>query len=280
MRLAGHFCILCLAAATARVTPVVRADDLAVSGNPYSTITERNVFALVPIPPPPPPGSDLPPPDPPPKITVNGLMKLFGKPEALFKFTPKAPAGQPAKEVSLTMGEGERDQEVEVTKIDMVANVVSFINHGVAQDVPLSDMAKITTPAATTGGGVPMPVATSGGGIPMPTGTAAGRTLPTGLVGRARGGNTATAPDAGTSIAPTGSIPSGSAAKTADPASGADNLTPEERALLIEAQRSVWKQQGNPAAAILPPTTQILGRNVVNELNGETTPTVPTAPGH
>ena len=39
----------------------------------------------------------------------------------------------------------------------------------------------------------------------------------------------------------------------------ADNLTTEEKAILIEAQRAVWKEQGNKAAAILPPTKHILG---------------------
>jgi hypothetical protein len=165
MKLAGHF-ILCLAA-IAGLSPIIRADDLAVASNPYSTITERNVFALVPIPVVV-PGSDAPPPDPPPKITVNGLMTLFGKPQALFKFTPKAPAGQPAKESSLTLGEGEREEEVEVTKIDMVAHVVSFINHGHAEDVPLSDTAKLTTPVpAPVLGGTPS-IASASGGIPLP----------------------------------------------------------------------------------------------------------------
>src|SRR5712672_2533613 len=102
MRFAGHFCLLSLAA-VAWLAPVVRADDLAVSGNPYSTITERNVFALVPIPVVV-PGSDTPPPDPPPKITINGMMTIFGKPQVLLKFTPKALPGQPAKEVSLVLG--------------------------------------------------------------------------------------------------------------------------------------------------------------------------------
>ena len=276
MRFAGHFCILCLAAA-AWLSPVVRADDLAVASNPYSTITERNVFALVPIPVVV-PGDTAPPPDPPPKITVQGMMTIFGKPQALFKFTGKAPAGQPAKETSLVMGEGERQEEVEVTKIDMVAHVVSFINHGQAQDVPLSDTAKLTAPAAAGGPGmgIPMPVATAGG-IPAPVGS---RPLPGGFVGRNRGTQDAGAnPGSADSTASTALSAASSAAKAADPAHASDSLTPEERAILIEAQRSVWKQQGNPAHAILPPTAGILGKKVVDDLNGET-PTTPTAPGH
>ncbi|MDR3457963.1 MAG: hypothetical protein P4N60_10990 [Verrucomicrobiae bacterium] len=202
------------------------------------------------------------------------MMTLFGKSQVLFKFTPKAPAGQPAKELSFMLGEGERQENVEVTKIDMQTHVASFINHGVAQDVELSDTAKLTAPA-TMGGGAP--VMAAGGGIPLPP-VGARPMLPAGFGGRARGGNPGAAPDAGLGAGATALSPSGSAAKSTDPQHSSDNLTPEERAILIEAQRSVWKQQGNPAAAILPPTTGILGRNIVNELNGET-PTTPAAPG-
>src|SRR5450756_1274162 len=168
MRFAGHF-ILCLTA-VAWLSPVLHADDLAMASNPYTTITERNVFALVPVPvvsatP------DAPLADPPPKITINGMMTLFGKPQVLFKFTPKALPGQPAKEESFVLGEGERQEEVEVTKIDMVAHSASFINHGIAQEVALSDTAKLTAPATVAGGpgmmnpgmgGIPMPLARSG----------------------------------------------------------------------------------------------------------------------
>jgi len=182
MRFAGHFSLSL--AVVVCVTVFARADDLAVASNPYSTITERNIFALVPIPVIP----DGPPPvvaDPPPKITINGMMTLFGKPQVLLKFTPKAPPGQPTKDVSLVLGEGERDQGVEVTKIDMKGHSASFLNQGVAQDVALSDTAKITAPASgpVMGGGVAM--AGAGGGIPMPS-VAPG--MAAAMMGRGAGG--------------------------------------------------------------------------------------------
>lgn len=166
----------------------LRADDLAMSSNPYSTITERNVFALVPIPPPGPATPEVVV-DPPPKIIINGMMTLFGKPQVLFKFTPKTSAGQQPKETSLVLGEGERQEEVEVTKIDMQGHMASFINHGIAQDVALSDTAKLNAPVSGSPGG-PMG-GSMGGGIPMPAspGMAPGM-MGRGLRGRGAAGMT------------------------------------------------------------------------------------------
>jgi len=167
MRFAGSF-VLSLPA-VALVISMARADDLAVSSNPYSSIPERNVFALVPIPPPPDPSSQLPPPDPPPKITVNGTMSIFGKPQVLFKYALKALPGQQPKEQSGVLGEGERQDDIEVTKIDMVGRMVSFVNHGIAQDIPVADVAKLTAPVPPPPGMPGINPAAVGGGVPLPT---------------------------------------------------------------------------------------------------------------
>src|SRR5665213_4549926 len=101
------------------------ADDLAVSGNPYSTIIQRNVFGLVPIPPvvQTDPG---PPPVPPPVITPNGIMSVLGKYQVLFKVTIPPRAGQPASESSHMMSEGEREDDIEVVKIDYANAMITF----------------------------------------------------------------------------------------------------------------------------------------------------------
>src|SRR5580692_970362 len=93
------------------------SQDTDTVDKPYATIIARNMFGLLPIPPPdtnPP----APPVDPPPKITPNGIMTIFGRDQALFKVATKPKPGQPAKEDSYVLGEGERQDDVEVVKID------------------------------------------------------------------------------------------------------------------------------------------------------------------
>ena len=157
MKFAGPFISACVFAAFIPAT--VSAGDLAMAANPYTTISERNVFALVPIPvvtnvv-------DTAPKDPPPKITPNGIISLFGKLEVLFKVAVKPAAGQPAKDASYVMGEGERQDEIEVVKIDQAGEKITFRNHGDLQELMLAEAPKITTPASSSGGvgTVPVPV--------------------------------------------------------------------------------------------------------------------------
>ena len=165
--------------------------DLATSANPYSTISERNVFALVPIP----VASTepvAPPKDPPPKITPNGIISLFGKLEVLFKVALKPTAGQPAKDAAYVMAEGERQDDIEVMKIDQAGAKITFRNHGDVQELALAEAPKITapSPAASGVGTVPVPfgrTASAIGGVSAAT--ARGRA---GVGGRTSGGTTAT----------------------------------------------------------------------------------------
>jgi len=281
MKSAGQF-ILCLAA-VALISAAAHADDLAVANNPYSAIIERNVFALLPIPTNP-PASDTPPADPPPKITANGIMTLFGQLEVLFKVTDKPQPGQPAKDLSYVLGVGDRQDDIEVTKIDDKATVptITFINHGVEQEIPLDDTAKLTTP-------VPAPIINGGGGgmnpgmrnrgmnpnpgsIPMPGGMAnngggfRGRGSPDAGMGTG-GGESGGGGGAGVGAATSSLFNSGAATA---PTAGADNsqedaasqLTEEERIVIMEQQRAKWLDAGNPAAAIIPQTklsNQLIG---------------------
>jgi hypothetical protein len=162
MKSAGKFIFalgfaVCLAA-------TARAGTQALPSNPYTTISERNVFALVPIPTNP-PVTDSIPKDPPPKITPNGIISLFGKLEVLFKVAVKPAPGQPAKDESHVMGEGERENDIEVIKIDQAAERITFRNHGELQELALAEAPKITTPAATGSSGIPVPGGASSGGL-------------------------------------------------------------------------------------------------------------------
>lgn len=164
MKRAGQLLLSLTAAAMA--SALARADDLAMSGNPYSSISERNIFALVPIPTNP-PVAEGPPVDPPPKITPNGIENIFGTMEVLFKVAHKPEPGQPASEDSMVLSVGERDDDIEVTKIDDQAGIITFINHGVVQELPLADAPKLNAPAGGGGptmGGIPIPGRPPGGG--------------------------------------------------------------------------------------------------------------------
>src|SRR5512142_2768606 len=91
------------------------------SGNPYQSIVIRNVFGLKPPPPPPDPEANKP---PPPKIFLTGITTLQGIKRALLKTTPPPKPGEPAREQSLTLKEGEREGEIEVLEIDATARTV------------------------------------------------------------------------------------------------------------------------------------------------------------
>lgn len=112
------------------------SQDTNLPDGPYSSIVARNMFGLVPIPPVDPHAGD-PPPDPPPKITPTGHMTLFGREQALFKVGNIARPGQPAREEAYVLSEGERQDDIEVVKIDPVDGIITFNNHGTIQELPL-----------------------------------------------------------------------------------------------------------------------------------------------
>jgi hypothetical protein len=234
------------------------AQDAAVSSKPYSPIVTRNVFGLVPIPVVD-PAASLPPPDPPPKITPNGIMTIFGQLQVLFKVAVKPPPGQPAKDDSFVMSEGERQDEIEVVKIDEAAGVITFNNHGTVQELPL-----VATPASSgapagPGGGlgprgnrgtvIPSPMPPPGGG-PAPAGNDPfGRPPP--MVQQAGGPSTSVGLSGGRLGTPSAPQPQ-------------EKLSPEAQIIMMEAQRAQWIQEGNPNHVVIPPTPitdQVTGGN-------------------
>jgi hypothetical protein len=216
------------------ISPILQADalDLAVNGNPYTPIVTRNIFGLLPIP------TNAPAVDPaslnpPPKITPNGIMTIFGTKEALYKVAGQAKPGKPAMDQSYTMSEGESQDDIEVVKIDDDADVITFNNHGVIQELPL---VVATATSGGTGPSVPSSSRAMGGDrFPRPlggSGFAGHRGLP--LPNTGFGGSAGATP----SVGGTPSYGGG-----ANPVSSFENnpelkgLSPEAQALLIEQNR-------------------------------------------
>ncbi len=228
--------------------------------NPYAAIVSRNMFGLVPIPTNPP--VDPTPAVPPPKITPNGIMTIFGKLQALFNVAQPAKAGQPAHDESYVLTEGEQQDDIEVTKIDEKAGVITFNNHGVVQELPLvSGVASSgAAPAGGPAGGGPGP----GGVLPgLPGGNRFGRNpnLARGNLGAALnpGGGAQMGGGAqfgGGGQPGLGGGAFGSAGAGAEnSAQPEENLSPEAQVLLIEKNRLDTQEAVNKGLMPpLPPT--------------------------
>src|SRR5437016_4718743 len=83
--------------------------------NPYQGIVDRNVFGLKPV------TQITKPPEKPidaPKITLTGITTIFGNRRVLMNVAMPAKAGEPAKQQSFILAEGQREGEIEVLEID------------------------------------------------------------------------------------------------------------------------------------------------------------------
>jgi hypothetical protein len=234
-----------------------RALATASPGSPYGGIVDRNVFALKPPPAPEPP---KPPPAPPTKIILTGITTILGKKQALLKAQIPAKPGEPAREVSLILTEGQRDEEIEVIAIDEKANTVKVNNSGTIQTLNFEkDGPKLTSappgarPGSQSPGGVNSLRPNQGGPL---------RTIPT------RSLRSPSSSSADGSQSQSGPAADDQASLQEPPAADAqaavpsDQLTPEqiselsedEKEVLIEEQRAQLLDLGDPAAMLLPPT--------------------------
>jgi hypothetical protein len=235
-------------------------DKVLLPGNPYAPIVVRNVFDLTPVPVVD-PNAALP--ETPLKITPNGIMSIFGNLQVLFKVTGK-PNG---KEDSYILMEGQRQDDIEVTKIDEKNGIVTFNNHGIVQTLPL-------VAAAPASGGATPPV----GGNPAVPGfnpNNGNGNNPGGFGrfgqrgGRVRGGQNAPGMDnsnggaSGNDSLNLRSVPT----RTYQPPPS--QLSPEEQVIAIEAQREQYQAAHNPAAMILPPTVMTPPANNDSEGSGD-----------
>jgi len=222
------------------------ADNLP-AGNPYGSIVTRNVFGLNPPPPPTPPDQGT----PPPKITLTGITTIFGPPEALFKVAGVPRPGVPPKDESYILTEGESQDDVQVQHIDVEKGIVTFINHEVVQDIPLA--AGVASGGSPEGGGGP------GGGASFP-----GQRFRGGPGGfnnsiqnfrqrfqQQRMGNGYNS--SGNNYNPAGQISYGN--NGYNPNNSTPQLSGDDAAALIAAQHAQLQQEGNPMAAIFPPTS-------------------------
>jgi hypothetical protein len=227
---------------------IARADDVVLPGDPYATVVARNIFGLN-SPLPVTPVQDA---NPPVKITPNGIMTIFGEVQVLFKVagTPK-PGGPPSADESYILSEGQRQDDIEVVKIDEKNSIVTFNNHGETQQLPLV----VTQPSST-----PSPALAGGSAVGGP-GAAGGRFSPgfvnpgSGPGARARGnGGGANSGGQGNS----GNANDGSNLRNVPTRNNTFNaasqipegMTPEVQTIAIEANRSL----GGEAAQMLPIT--------------------------
>ena len=241
-----------------------RADNVVVASadNPYTPIVTRNIFGLNPVQPDEPVG------DPPPKITLNGIMSISGHFQALFKVAGTGKPGQPAKDQSYILSEGQRQDDIEVTHINDQASLVTFNNHGTVQEIPLANAPAVATGAPGPGGPVSRPGygrpmgGRNGGNVETETGYSSRRGS-AGRQNRGRGNDANQNPDLpATGGGPTtgGGLPVQSLqsiptrAGNADQQQNQSTLTPDEAAALIEIQREVYKSQNNPIHGLFPPT--------------------------
>ncbi|MGO8742758.1 MAG: hypothetical protein ACLQUR_10225 [Limisphaerales bacterium] len=233
-----------------------RADDRMLSNNPYAPIVVRNIFGLNP----PLPADADQPAEPPPKITPNGIMSIFGQLQVLFKVAGTAKPGQPAKDDSYILSEGQRQEEIEVIHIDEKAGLVTFNNHGTVQELSLvkANALALNTPMPSPGRAGPNRNLTG------PNGENSGRGRSGGGPADGPGGARNRGPGNGSNNYNNG-VGNGSPLTTAPTSAGYSNpqqpqntpqntLSPEAQFIMMEAQRAQWQQEGNPAAAIIPYT--------------------------
>ncbi len=224
------------------------ADNVVLPNNPYAPIVAHNIFHLNP-----PQAADAATnATPPPKITPTGIMTIFGTRQALFTVDGMSKPGQPGKPESYILSEGQRQDDVEVTRINEKSGVVTFNNHGTVQEIPLVKTPEVSTTTPAQGRLVPMP------NVPMPNGDNSGR----GRFGdRSAGGpdaarNRGGGDDSTLTTVQTGAGYSGQQLLR-------NTMTPEVQMIMIAAQHAKAQQEGDPVAIIYPPTPMDADAGVV-----------------
>jgi hypothetical protein len=218
----------------------------------------RNIFGLNPV------SDETPVGDPPPKITLNGIMSIHGRSQALYKVAGTGKPGQPAKDQSYILSEGQRQDDVEVMHINDQASLVTFNNHGTVQEIPLANAPAGTTSAPGTGGQVSRPNfgrptgGSGGGNAGNGTGNFSGR----GGAGRQ---NRGTGNDANQNQNPNSPVTGGGlnpqSLQSIPTRTGIYNppqstMTPDEQAVqaaTIIINTAKLKSEGNPTWQIMPP---------------------------
>jgi hypothetical protein len=234
MKLTGKI-LICLAGGLAFATDL-RADNVLLPGNPYAPVVVRNIFGLNP---PPLVDPNATPAEPPVKITPNGIMSIFGQLQVLFKV-----AGKPPGQDAYTLSEGERQDDIEVTKIDEKTGIVTFNNHGVVQALPLVPATPSSSAApASSFGNAAIPTGNSGAnGFNNRFGNRGGN-----FMGRNRGGGNGGGGNGGNNSGGmnNGSNSNGGHASVQNPLADqlSSGVTPETQPILLEANRIATQSQ-------------------------------------
>ncbi len=212
--------------------------------NPYQGIVDRNVFGLKPPPPLPKPEDNKPPPA---KITLTGITTILGNKRALMKVQVPAKPGEPAKEQSYILTEGQRDGEIEVLEINEQEGSVKVNESGLVTLLTFDkDGAKLPStppPAVSPAGAPPAAMAPANANAPF-TGSS-----PVTSIGGA--------PNTGLKAIPTRTLRLPTAGGVGSPNSGAvqpqvtPQLSPEEQMIMIEVERE--RTKGSVANGLLPP---------------------------
>ena len=192
-------------------------------------------------------------------------MTIFGGvPEALYKVAVPPRPPRPATEKSYILGEGQQQDDIEVKHIDMRKGVVTFNNHGVVQEIPLTKAEPITTPTPVVmrPGGPPAAFAFRGFRPPgnrnaPPPANRPNQNNPGNAAGNVSGNNSG--PGLGNVGGTAGSTPSGQ---------NNQQLTPEEQMIMIAAQKAHLKETGDPTWRIYPPTPLDQDAGTVNSSSG------------
>lgn len=280
MRLGGNSSAWLLAGCVTAVA--VTAWAVNTQDSPYDSIVVRNAFALKPPPPPAPPVDESA--KEAPKITLTGMTTILGLKQVVLKAEIPARQGEKAKEESYLLGVGERAGDIEVLDIDDKAGSVKLNVRGLEGPVTLDFQHNGPKPPSNAGGaGAPgaMASAISGFGAggqpnytvgtsptplayPPPTGVSSAPPA-SNLPGQNPGGFNPTAMAA--AAAPGGGEQAGvqfnfngvNTPQPIDPNQPAvaqyhPGVSPDEQAILIEAQRARMIEDGDPVAKLMPLT--------------------------
>ena len=270
MKRVGKLCI-CLAGGLV-LNAGLRAADTVSPDHPYAPIVTRNVFNIHP---PPPVDPNKQPDVPLPKITPNGIMSVFGHLQALFKVAIPPKQGQPAREQTYMLSEGQQQDDIEVVKIDATTQVVTFDNHGTVQELPLT-VANASGPGpsgAVPGGPGPIPGLArpgfrpggnrgggadfyqfgqnSGGGGQKLNVVIGGANNSSGNMSGGYNANNSTVNASVSTGSRFGAVSAGTGSSSVP---SPDGLTPAERLALMRIQQAQFEAQGmNPAIIPIPP---------------------------
>jgi hypothetical protein len=226
---------ICLAGGLALTAGLHAADGVLtnVSDNPYALIVVRNTFGLNP---PPPPVAAIKDDEPLPKITPNGIISILGKLQVLFKVDSVPKPGKPSEEQSYMLTAGQRQDDIEVVKINEKAAKVTFNNHGTVQELALAEVDNKAASATTM--------------TPYPLNRLGGR------FGNRGRNNGSTGPTFGNYSPPPSERPVSQPPVNQSPVNqpSTSQIDPDTQTIMIEAGRLQAQQQGDSSAALFPIT--------------------------